>query len=67
MKITPVKDYKKPIFAIGVATVMALSVSACKNPVDTVNDQLQLSGVLDNGVTEENEVVEEGNGSAWWN
>ena len=32
MKITPVKDYRKPVFAIGVAAAMALSVSACKEP-----------------------------------
>lgn len=33
MKITPVKDYKKPVFAIGIAAAMALSVTACKDPV----------------------------------
>lgn len=32
MKITPVKDYKKPVFAIGIAAAMALSVTACKEP-----------------------------------
>ena len=33
MKITPAKDYKKPLYAIGIsAAIMALSVTGCTNP-----------------------------------
>ena len=57
MKITPAKDYKKPVYAIGVATIlMAMTVTGCTDPVkydgDVVidtdhTDQVDLAGAAD--------------------
>ena len=47
MKITPVKDYKKPVFAIGIATAMALSVSACRNPVVQLEGEATTAGTTE--------------------
>ncbi|MBR3340746.1 MAG: hypothetical protein IKG30_03910 [Clostridiales bacterium] len=57
MKITPAKDYKKPVYAIGVATIlMAMTVTGCTDPVgydgdvaiNTDNtDQVDLAGAAD--------------------
>ena len=41
MKITPAKDYKKPVYAIGVAaTVMTLAVSGCTAPASKSKDKI---------------------------
>ena len=33
MKITPTKDYKKPLYALGLATaMMAVAVTGCTDP-----------------------------------
>ena len=57
MKITPAKNYKKPVYAIGVATVlMAMSITGCTDPVKYDGDvavdtdhtnQVDLAGAAD--------------------
>lgn len=41
MKINPSKDYKKPLYAIGLAAAIAVSslaLTGCENPMDSVGD-----------------------------
>ena len=41
MKIEPANDYKKPIYAIGLAAAIAassLALTGCENPMDSIND-----------------------------
>ena len=41
MKITPAKDYKKPLYAIGIAaTIMAVAVTGCTKPVQYAGDEV---------------------------
>ena len=54
MRITPAKDYKKPLYAIGLtATIMAVSVTGCANlPFGTNNktdetEEVVLAGEAD--------------------
>ena len=39
MKITPAKDYKKPLYAVGLAaTVMTMAVTGCTAPATKSKD-----------------------------
>jgi len=60
MKITPAKDYKKPLYALGLATaIMAVAVTGCTDPDSkiktrrhshrTKNTEVQLAGETDIG------------------
>ena len=41
MKIVPSKDYKKPLFAIGLSAVMmASAVTACSDPIQYAGDEV---------------------------
>lgn len=45
MKITSVKDYKKPLYAIGMsAVIMAVTLTGCHNPV---KEEVQLGGAAE--------------------
>lgn len=40
MKITPAKDYKKPLYAVGLAaTVMTMAVTGCTAPAEKSKDR----------------------------
>ena len=44
MKIVPVKNYKKPLYAVGVATcVVACAIAGCKDPKET-EEIIELDG-----------------------
>ena len=59
MKITPAKDYKKPLYAIGIAAaIMALSVSGCTDP--NTGKPVDYAGDIDVRPTETTEVRLEG-------
>ncbi|MCR4558081.1 MAG: hypothetical protein K5779_09695 [Saccharofermentans sp.] len=50
MKITPAKDYKKPLYAIGIsAAIMAVSVTGCTNLFgsNNGNEPVDLAGAAD--------------------
>lgn len=41
MKITPAKNYKKPLYAISIAAaVMTVAVTGCTHPVDYAGDEV---------------------------
>ena len=45
MKITNIKNYKKPLYAIGLsAVIMAVAVTGCTKPV---KDEVQLGGAAE--------------------
>ena len=53
MKITPAKDYKKPLYAIGIsAAIMALSVTGCTNPAEKKEPDLAGAAVICTDTTE---------------
>lgn len=55
MKITPSKNYKKPLYAIGIAAaMMAMSVSGCTDPNN--GKPLDYAGDIDVRPTETTEV-----------
>ena len=73
MKITQAKNYKKPLYAIGLAaTIMAASVSGCTDPgkgpdyaggMDvrpTETTEVQLAGEVEERITETSETKFEG-------
>ena len=73
MKITQAKNYKKPLYAIGLAaTIMAASVSGCTDPgkgpdyaggMDvrpTETTEVQLDGEIAESITETSETKSEG-------
>ena len=59
MKITPSKDYKKPIYAIGLTTaVMALAVTGCTNPFKKPVDLAGDVQIIDPTTTTEEVVID---------
>ena len=45
MKITSIKNYKKPLYAIGMsAVIMAVTLTGCHNPV---KEEVQLGGAAE--------------------
>lgn len=49
MKIDPSKDYKKPLYAIGLAAAIAassLALTGCENPVSTFFENSRTAGLM---------------------
>ena len=45
MKIKPVSEYKKPLYAVGMAAIMSLTMVKCETPTEKIN-QLFTPGFL---------------------